>query len=176
MAERAPHTPLVDRVESIPLEDRQKFLNRSFDILESLRNNPEQQHLWEKFRFTYEERRKQHWLGESNADEVAGLSEGFKNVLREFSNEQRPTDSVRIHPIDPKFMRDLDSALQLSRINALESENDSFVIHRTTSNVLIGRNINLLEISDEELKESLIKGITTYNTNTFARGYSGDPW
>lgn len=148
------------------------------EAFNSLVDDPENTQLWERFRFTYEERRKYPWLRESGQSPLYqgrnGLIEALKNVL--FYHYQESQDWLIRRNMDRGMQTEIDvNFLSELKVSAGEAVSDDRTLQRFARS-LKDKNLQVDQLDASGLQQELRHSISIYWENTHAHGYSGDPW
>ncbi|EKD90723.1 MAG: hypothetical protein ACD_30C00097G0002 [uncultured bacterium] len=156
----------------------ESFRIKTADAFTSLIDDPENTPLLEKFRFTYEERRKHPWLRESGQGPLYqglnGLTEALRSVL--FFHHQESQDWLIRRNLEKGMQAEIDPTfLNGMKVSANEAVLDERIL-QSFARSLNRKNLRVDQLDTPELQQELRHGISIYWENTHAHGYSGDPW
>lgn len=184
---------LFDRTEPTP-EAKEYLRLLSVEALKELISDRDYSSSWERFRFTYEARSQFRWLEEFGyegekkpargkqprpvGNPIKGMAGALKELFHFYDQElneelvERNERDGMFKEVDDSFMQNLYQAAELI---AQEPVDDRGFIGELAWR-LEHRKVDIANISLEELKRGLMNGISKYWEQTYAHGYSGEPW
>lgn len=176
------------------LEAKQQFKQRILQTLQQLIADETMRPLWERFRFTYEERRQYPWLDEFGHDgrkkpargkqprlvsnPQKGLAKALESIFYNYDHDvpewivEKQDEAGMVKEVDDEFMQQVSDAVTMLEQESVEEmgATGEFILEFGF------RNITFESITDDEIRQGLTKGMMEYWAQTYAHGYSGDPW
>ena len=152
--------------------------SKTQEALNSLIEDPENTQLLEQFKFTFEQRSQKPWLSESAQgplyEEQNGLSNALRNALSHHGEEsqsrlieQNLKDNMTSN-LNPDFSTNLKDSVDEALLDNLGLERFIRSLERTHPQIET--------LSPKQLQEEVKHGFLVYWEQTYAHGYSGDPW
>lgn len=164
---------MTQEVEPQAKTPENNLQRNTLEVFKQLIEDEENIHLWERFRFSYKTRGKLPFLEESKPG-TEGLAHAlswsmliYRSLSRKWLVERNEKNKMYL-PIDHSFKQDLLTA-------AKKIVNDKFDMDGFAHS-LTRDGIKPNKIKIDRLKKLLKNGIEIYWEETYAHGFSGDPW
>ena len=167
--------PHQTQEEISPESTRLQELTRQ--ALKQMIEDPEMGPLWQRFRYTYEERNQRRHLRESGENGVHngnGLAYALTELCINSWNESR--DRLQQRNQQEGMFKNFDEDFKKSLMNSVEeASRDEYGLDQLEF-TLEEEKIDQSKLTVDKLKSLLTNGLNVYWEQTHAHGFSGDPW